>query len=139
MNTVEKRVAGREPKPSKSLVGLTFHHRDRDCSEARQRFIDVTPTEPSQLTEFVSFNPSADPPVQPHECGGPFANQPRRLPAAMTDETYNEEAFQYFLDVEERRSERSSRPFLLLLADLNGRPGTSLRMDPDVAAKLFSG
>jgi hypothetical protein len=57
----------------------------------------------------------------------------------MTDDTYNEETFQYFLDVEQKRSERSSRPFLLLLAHLNDQPEVSARMAPDVAAKLFFG
>src|SRR2546427_7764733 len=32
---------------------------------------------------------------------------------------YNEEAFQYFLEIERKRSELSNRPFLLMLVDFN--------------------
>jgi hypothetical protein len=51
-------------------------------------------------------------------------------------QAYNQAAFSYFLEIERRRSERSNRPFMLLLADL-GIP--SDRMEPDVAASLLSG
>jgi hypothetical protein len=53
-------------------------------------------------------------------------------------QAYNEEAFQYFLAIERTRSERSGRPFLLLLVDLVEQPGVSARIDPMVAPKLFS-
>ena len=52
---------------------------------------------------------------------------------------YNEEAFQYFLAIERKRSERSGRPFLLLLVDLKEKPGVSTRIDTAAAHKLFSG
>lgn len=52
---------------------------------------------------------------------------------------YNEEAFRYLLGVQRRRSERSDRPFLLLLVDLKEQPGLSVRIEPTVARKLFSG
>jgi hypothetical protein len=51
---------------------------------------------------------------------------------------YNQQAFRYFLAHERRRSERSNRPFLLLLVDfqqqqLNGH------LEPSLTAKLFAG
>ena len=52
-------------------------------------------------------------------------------------QAYNEEAFRYFMDIERKRSEISSRPLLLLLVDLK-----QLRMkkpiQPALAGKLFS-
>jgi len=47
---------------------------------------------------------------------------------------YNEEAFQYFLEIERKRSELSNRPFLLMLVDFNKHP----RIDAATADKLFS-
>ncbi len=52
---------------------------------------------------------------------------------------YNEEAFRYFLSNERMRSERSDRPFLLLLVDLKKQRGASVRFDVAVAAQLFVG
>lgn len=58
-------------------------------------------------------------------------------------QAYNEEAFRYFLAIERKRSERSGHPLLLLLVDLmvdlKEQPGLSVRVDPIVAPKLFSG
>jgi hypothetical protein len=49
-------------------------------------------------------------------------------------EAYNEAAFQYFLEIERKRSELSSRPFLLLLIDFTKHP----RIDAVNADTLFS-
>jgi hypothetical protein len=46
---------------------------------------------------------------------------------------YNEKAFQYFLEIERKRSDLSSRPFLLMLVDFNKHP----RIDAVTADKLF--
>ena len=54
-------------------------------------------------------------------------------------QTYNEEAFRYFLGVERRRSERAQTSFLLLLVSVRKEPGVSTRMLPVVAAGIFSG
>ena len=54
-------------------------------------------------------------------------------------QVYNEDAFQHFLAIEQKRSERSNRPFFLLLLDLKNQPGMDTNMDPVVAARLFSG
>ena len=51
---------------------------------------------------------------------------------------YNEEAFRYLLAIERKRSERSDRPFLLLLIDLKEQDGTSARLDSMAASNLFS-
>src|SRR5882672_7704571 len=47
---------------------------------------------------------------------------------------YNEEAFQYFLEIERKRSELSNRPFLLMLVDFNKHP----RIDAVTGERLFS-
>jgi hypothetical protein len=53
-------------------------------------------------------------------------------------QAYNEQAFQFFLAIERKRSERSGCPFLLLLVDLKEESGGSVRIDHMVAPKLFS-
>lgn len=50
---------------------------------------------------------------------------------------YNEEAFQYFLEIERKRSELSNRPFLLMLVDFK-HPGIHPRIDAVTVDKLFS-
>jgi hypothetical protein len=57
----------------------------------------------------------------------------------LCGEAHNEEAFQYLLWIERKRSERSGRTFLLMLVGLTETPGVSARIDPTVAAALFSG
>jgi hypothetical protein len=52
--------------------------------------------------------------------------------------TYNEQTFRYFLSLEEKRSERSGRPFLLLLVDLKEEPGKSACLEPRMASTLFT-
>ena len=54
-------------------------------------------------------------------------------------DAYNEEAFWYLLRVERRRSERSRRPFLLVLVVLKNEAGAEVRMHPAIVDKLFSG
>ena len=54
-------------------------------------------------------------------------------------QTYNEEAFRYFLALERKRSEQSHRSFLLLLVNVKKQPGMSNRIPPAIAASLFSG
>ena len=53
--------------------------------------------------------------------------------------SYDEEAFRYFLAVEQERSKRSTRPFLLLLFDLKELPGTETGFDAVEADTLFAG
>ena len=54
-------------------------------------------------------------------------------------QAYNQEAFRYFLEIERKRAARAQRPVLLLLMDLKDQPSTGARIDPVLAAKLFSG
>ena len=63
----------------------------------------------------------------------------RSLTSDGNAQAYNEAAFTYFLDIERKRSERSNRPFMLLLADFGPWPGSDPRMEPSVAAGLLSG
>jgi hypothetical protein len=53
-------------------------------------------------------------------------------------DVYNEEAFRYFLEIERKRSELSTRPLLLLLIDLKKQPATDGGIDPISARKLFT-
>jgi hypothetical protein len=55
-------------------------------------------------------------------------------------EAYSEDVFRHLLAIERRRSERSGRPFALLLVDLKPRsPGPSAPLHPLLARKLFEG
>jgi hypothetical protein len=51
---------------------------------------------------------------------------------------YNEEAFRYLLTIQHERSERSDRPFVLLLIDLSEPAAFGSRIDSGVARTLFS-
>jgi hypothetical protein len=53
-------------------------------------------------------------------------------------ETYNEEAFHHFLSIERKRSEASSRPFLLLLVEFDKHLGLPVPIGRDVASRLFA-
>jgi hypothetical protein len=53
-------------------------------------------------------------------------------------QAYNQDAFRYFLEIEHKRAGRAHRPVLLLLLDLREPPATGARIDPVLAAKLFS-
>ena len=61
------------------------------------------------------------------------------LAMAGYGDAYNEEAFRYLLTVERKRFEHSSRPFVLLLVELEQGSGHSERMDSAVSAKVFAG
>lgn len=54
------------------------------------------------------------------------------------EQVYDEKTFWYFLGVEHTRSERSGRPFVLVLLDVEERPGVSARIKVTVVPKLFS-
>lgn len=54
-------------------------------------------------------------------------------------QAYDQEAFRYFLGIEQKRAGRSGRPFLLLLVKLKQESGVTNSFDPIVAMKLFSG
>ena len=67
-------------------------------------------------------------------------SDPRRSSApalAGYGDAYNEEAFQHLLTVERKRYERSNRPFVLALIELETRPGQPDRMHPAVSASVF--
>jgi hypothetical protein len=51
---------------------------------------------------------------------------------------YNEAAFRYFLDIEQKRAETSNRRFTLLLVDLNQPSATSTTSDPYAAQQLIA-
>jgi hypothetical protein len=55
-----------------------------------------------------------------------------------TVEAYNEAAFRYFLQVEEKRFHRSNRRFALLLLDLRSGSGNVEPFDPALSKKLFT-
>jgi hypothetical protein len=55
-----------------------------------------------------------------------------------TVEAYNEAAFRYFLQVEEKRFQRSNRRFLLLLLDVSDEAGAAEPIDPSLSKKFFT-
>ena len=52
---------------------------------------------------------------------------------------YNEEAFHFLLGVERKRFEQSSKPFVLMLVELEGRSGQTAPIDPVDVARVFAG
>ena len=54
-------------------------------------------------------------------------------------DAYNEEGFWYLLRVERRRSERSRRPFLLVLVVLQNEPAGRMRVFQPPADRVFDG
>lgn len=60
-------------------------------------------------------------------------------PEGRAGGAFNEEMFHHFLTIETKRSERSNRPFLLLLLKLKQESGTDTNIDSAVAARLFAG
>jgi hypothetical protein len=52
---------------------------------------------------------------------------------------YNERAFRYFLSIEVKRSERTGRPFALLLLEWNAQRRLRSSLDSELATRLFSG
>jgi hypothetical protein len=55
-----------------------------------------------------------------------------------TDHGYDEEAFRYFLAVEQKRANRANRSCLLLLVDMKTQAEAAVPMDPKVADKMFA-
>lgn len=60
------------------------------------------------------------------------------LAQAGSAQVYNEEAFRFLLDIERKRFEASSQPFVLVLVDLMRRVGHTDRMPAAAAAKIFA-
>jgi hypothetical protein len=54
-------------------------------------------------------------------------------------EPYDERTFRYLLGLEQRRSDRSGRPFVLVLVDTSTDGIGRARIDPEVATTIFSG
>lgn len=52
-------------------------------------------------------------------------------------EAYNEQAFHHFLAIERKRSEASTRPFLLLLVEFEKHLGVPVPVAHDTASRLF--
>jgi hypothetical protein len=76
----------------------------------------------------------AAPPVggRPDWAGHAFAREDGQC------EAYNEDAFQYFLEIERKRCEPSNRPVLLMLIEFTPAPGTGSVLNRATAAKFFS-
>ena len=53
-------------------------------------------------------------------------------------EPYDERTFRYLLSVEQRRSDRSGRPFVLIVVDIGGDRNGSSTLDAAVAGPIFS-
>jgi hypothetical protein len=67
---------------------------------------------------------------------GPF---PVAVTPIETPRDGSDAEFRHLLAIEHKRSERTGRPCLLLLVDLQDHRGVSLPIDPTVSAKLFAG
>jgi hypothetical protein len=54
-------------------------------------------------------------------------------------QVYNQAAFRFFLASEQKRSDRSGRPFALVLVERKKESGLGARIDVEAATRLFSG
>jgi hypothetical protein len=90
-------------------------------------------TVPANLDEGAFSRQRITAPVQslPESCSCGFA-------LTGHGETYNEEAFHHFLSIERKRSEASTRPFLLLLVEFDKHLGLPVPIGHDVASRLFA-
>jgi hypothetical protein len=65
---------------------------------------------------------------------------PSRKPGARDgSEPYDEPTFRYLLGLEQRRSDRSGRPFVLIVVDVNHHSDEAPYLDEGVAASIFAG
>jgi hypothetical protein len=55
-----------------------------------------------------------------------------------SDHGYDEEAFRYFLALEQKRANRANQSCVLLLVDLKRHAETAVPMDPQIADKMFA-
>jgi hypothetical protein len=67
-----------------------------------------------------------------HASGKPGQRGPRIEP-------FDERTFRYLLTLEQRRSDRSGRPFLLVLVDTGTARKERTRIPPEAAASIFDG
>jgi hypothetical protein len=90
-------------------------------------------TVPANLDEGTFSKQRITGPVQPvpESCSCGFA-------LTGHGETYNEEAFHHFLSIERKRSEASTRPFLLLLVEFDKHLGQPVPIGHEVASRLFA-
>lgn len=58
---------------------------------------------------------------------------------SQAGQVYNEEAFRHFLDIEQRRAERSGRSFLLALVSLRKLEAADGVISQDIAGRVFAG
>jgi hypothetical protein len=105
-----------------ALMAIRLHKRAPES-------LDIMTTR--ALRQFASpSEASSDMTLDPEQCScGHVEGRP--------SQAYNEEAFRYFLDIERKRSELSSQPFLLLLIEVKSQGGIGSDMDDVTAAHLF--
>ena len=77
--------------------------------------------------------------VQKTEGADTWAFRDRASGFALTGQVYNQEAFRHFLSLEQKRAERLSRSFLLLMVSLKPKTEDGVRFAPVAAAAVFSG
>jgi hypothetical protein len=83
-----------------------------------------------QLSVKRGFEPSPVPHSASDQCTCALAGH---------ESAYNEEAFQYLLSVERKRFEHSSRPFVLMLVELEEGAGQTAGIEPAFGARVFAG
>ena len=104
-------------------MGLHYHLLNEITTAARMGSLASTYTPATHRTDSAGETAM--------DChGGGFALQDGNSQA------YSEEAFQYLLEIERKRSERSNRPFLLMLIDF--QRGSTVPLDVVTKSNLFS-
>lgn len=83
----------------------------------------------SGALSIARTNVSAEAPLESCSCGFALSGH---------GDAYNEEAFHHFLAIERKRSEASTRPFLLLLVEFDKQLGLPVPVGHNVASRLFA-
>ena len=84
------------------------------------------------LAAQLSLEPRAEPHSASDQCACGLA-------LAEHESAYNEEAFHFLLGLERKRFEHSSKPFVLMLVELEGHSGQTAPIDPADGARVFAG
>jgi len=83
------------------------------------------------LAAQLSLEPRAEPHSASDQCACGLA-------LAEHESAYNEEAFHFLLGLERKRFEHSSKPFVLMLVELEGHSGQPAPIDPADGARVFA-
>jgi hypothetical protein len=134
----------------KQLMAIPLHHEPAHRSDflmtAGGRWIDRsvvsarTVVARVDVMTTVAANLNGAVPIQRVPELADFARGSCSCGFALTGngEAYNEQAFHHFLAIEQKRSEASFRPFLVLLVEFEEQVGVTVPVDHEIVSRLFA-